>query len=236
MAMSQEISRFEEELVRCGYAQDGPLRYVVDGREVVIMRSGVGGRKVSKLAGKADILSRSTAIIIAGISGAVNGLYRIGDTIVPQRVSLLETRDDIALHDRQTARIKELCALHSLPLKPCFQLGTADHLVTKQEKKRVGFVDAVDMETYHIVKFLKEKKLPDPIVVRTISDHRNQSLPSEKSLMEFMRFSKQFLLKNALFHPLECYRLLTLMHNSKKAVTVLAQRLVLILDFFDKDS
>ncbi|MDX9703824.1 MAG: hypothetical protein RBU23_12405 [Candidatus Auribacterota bacterium] len=234
MAMTEEISAFEQHLEKNGYSPQGNMEYRRDNLSIHIFRCGVGAGRLKKLAGKHDVLRGSSAIIIAGISGAINGNYGISDTIIPRHACLLDGKFSLDMNEQLIKVSEKAFADIRITVKPCYQVVTANRLVDRDAKRQIDFADAVDMETYHITAWLKEHDLPEPLCVRVISDTRNQRLPDEKSIVSYMRDPRGFIFKNTFAHPLECLKLLKLMLNSKKAVHILGEYMIRMIDCFEE--
>ncbi len=227
MAMSDEIAALEQSLEKNGYASQGKMEYRSDDRSIHIIRCGVGARRLNKMTSKVELLQQSDAVFVAGIGGAVNESYRIGDMVIAPRVCQLSTRESLAVAEL----LPEIPDSISRRLKPCRQLATADHLVDTKSKCEIDFADVVDMETYHVAAWLKENNIQPPLCVRVISDTRNQPLPAEQSIITYMRDPRKYILKNMMRHPLECSRVLKLMLNSKKAVHILGECMVQLVEY-----
>ena len=231
MAMTDEIAGFEQSLEKNGYVSQGKMEYRRDECSVHIVRCGVGARGLKKMNRKLELLQQSDTVFIAGIGGAVNGLYRIGDLVIPSRVCLLSTRESLSVSEPLPDILDTLPDNLSQRLKPCLQLATSQHLVDKKLKREIDFADVVDMETYHVAAWLAEHEVRTPLCVRMISDTRNQLLPAEQSIIAYMRDPRGYILKNIVRHPFECLRVLKLMLNSKKAVHILGECMVQLVEY-----
>ena len=133
------------------------------------------------------------AVISSGLSGALKTPYRIGQIVVPRRVGNL--RDGVGLPT--AVKLTDLAERHGATVVET--LLTSDRIIdSQQEKARLAqFGDAVDMESFHVVREFLEPMpaqiaygdLPSKpssegvpvVVIRAVSDAANETLPLDFS-------------------------------------------------------
>ncbi|RJP58302.1 MAG: hypothetical protein C4541_08275 [Candidatus Auribacter fodinae] len=213
MAMKQEIDALCSFLEKHGYTKTGGYNFRTSTAEIQVLRCGVLARNINVLEKKKDFLKKADGVLITGISGAVNPQHQVSKAIVPQNITLYDSVKPAL--DNQVAifeQIEKICpALGNTVL--CQNLATVDHFVDHREKKLLHGVDAVDMESYHIMEWMNENEIP-AFCFRVIGDSFTQRLPRESSLVQFMRLSGAEKVRWVVRHPVEWVRCIRLMRSS----------------------
>lgn len=217
MALSQEIAALECALIKAGFVKHLSHRYQKNSTEISIIKCGVNFRKKEHLEKKITLLKSCKIVVVGGISGAVNPALHLNDIIIPQTITLVKNQNVIIQNSSALLSDRILST-------PCKTLATADHLVNHQEKQMFFScgVDAVDMESYYIMDWLAHNGIRT-ICIRAISDTAAQVLPPEQYLIEFLRAPWLFFAKHVYHHPILCYRLITLLYASNRAMKHLAR-------------
>lgn len=183
------------------------------------------------------------AVISSGLSGALKTPYRIGQILVPRRVGTL--RDAVGLPT--TAKLTDLAERQGATIVET--LLTSDRIVdAHDEKSRLAlFGDAVDMESFHVVReFLKPTipaqltsgeipSEPSPegvpvVVIRAVSDAAGEDLPLDFSrvLTAAGHLKVAPLIKELVSRPAQIPHLIRFAKQSREA----AKNLVNFLDVF----
>jgi nucleoside phosphorylase len=184
------------------------------------------------------------AVISSGLSGALKSSYRIGQIIVPRRVGNL--RDAVGLPT--TAQLNDLAERQGATLVET--LLTSDRIIdSHQDKSRLAqFGDAVDMESFHVVRRFLEplppQVVPGPIttafspegegvpvvVIRAVSDAASEDLPLDfsKVLTTAGQVRVAPLVKELMSRPAQIPHLIQFAKQSREA----AKNLVQFLDVF----
>ena len=189
------------------------------GRAAVdFVATGMGARSAQHAAESA-IAKEYAFCVTAGFAGALNSSVRPGNIVVADQVQhggnggtvgcarnlVWEAQQDGA------ARISTLL--------------TSDHVVTTAEEKRrlAPFAEAVDMESFAILREAREKKIPG-VAIRVISDGFDRDLPVDIDTLvdEHGKVRIGGVVKYVARHPLAVPALVRLGRESKTAAHALA--------------
>ena len=226
LAMKSERYVLEKALLRAGFNHTGQWTYQSATAQVTIVSCGVGAKKTRILEKNRDTFNKCDAVFIAGLAGGINPLYRIGDCLVPEKISLLERNGDSFNQDNPLfARVRKI---KKIPFKNCAVLSTVNHLVRREEKETLAMVDAVDMESYRCMKWMTANAIP-VVCVRIIGDSRSDYIPHEEEILQCLHWSFGWMLKRLIRNPIQGCRLILFILRTRRALAACARYLVRII-------
>lgn len=205
-------------------------RGVFSGREVVLVRSGMGKMRASDALRQVCDRCAPSLIISMGYAGAVIPQLKIGDLIVADKV--LEFSGNPVGVDWAVKQ-----EIHEIPIRPVsidktleFERGgllTVDEVVYKPEGKRalgrLYRVLAVEMETSALARMALEKQIPF-MSLRAISDTVDCELPDFSSMKDKQgEVSKIKAGWHVITHPEKIKSMIELRQKAQKATTRLTQ-------------
>lgn len=160
------------------------------GREVVLVRSGMGKIRASEALRQVCERFAPSLILSMGYAGAVTPQLKIGDLIVADKI--LEFAGDPVGADWTTIHETRELPINPFPIDKRLEgefvrggLLTVDEVIYKPESKsalgKLYPVQAVEMETSALARMAQEKKIPF-LSLRSISDTVDCELPDFSSM------------------------------------------------------
>lgn len=175
---------------------------------------GVGKKNVHKSI-KRNIkkIGQSKLIIVIGVCGALDATFKIGDTIVPEKVSD---------NDGNSMEVNAFSHFNELRAYVVKEMGTVPYFCDREKKKELCTKypawSGVDMEAYHIYEIIAELDI-DCIICKSVSDTADSMLPKEKYLQHYALQRNIFKKMKAIWrHPFETILFLKLMRNVNRAI------------------
>jgi adenosylhomocysteine nucleosidase len=162
-------------------------------------------------------------VISSGLAGSLKPEIKPAELIAPRKVGNLRDASGVSI----TAAPLALAAHRGATLIET--LLTSNHIVdTQQEKTRLAiFGEAVDMESFHIVRQFRDEGVP-VLVVRAVSDPSDRDLPVDfnKCVTEEGRIKPASLFRQLLRRPKKLPELVRFGLQSRHA----SQKLAMFLD------
>lgn len=200
---------------------------VFSGKNVVLVRSGVGKRYAAEALRQACDLFSPSFIISTGYAGGLVPQLCIGDLIVADKVLEFAPGSAVGFDGTQRVETLPILPFHIDKTFTVMRGGllTVDEVVSKPEyKSALGKnypVLAVEMETSALARIAQEKQLPF-MSVRAISDTVDHELPDFTSMQdEKGEVSKLKAGWHVLTHPDSLKSMIELRKNSQKATASL---------------
>ena len=143
-------------------------------RQIHIIITGIGIKRTKKtLNAVADYINTGTIINI-GTAGALNNKFQIGDWFSVNKI----------FSDDKVIEIENCSVFHTASILTSESEITNEEIKQKYHKKY--YADLVDMESFYIAEFAKQKGIPC-YVVKMISDHANENTNRENILIIIMK-------------------------------------------------
>ena len=242
-AMTSEVAGFGRRLAKRKGAQVGgyPIRWgEYAGKPVLLCRTGLGRRAEAAVRAVLDRYPASGGVLSAGVGGALNPEFRVGDLVVCESVRRTPSRDlDPALvhSDQRLVRLAYARAEEADLRVWLGQSLTVDRVVgdpaEKEALRRSWGLDVVEMESYWVGLVAQERGLPF-LAVRVISDVAGDAVPDIPGVMTpegEVRLGK--VIPHVLRHPASIPHLLRLALSSRRAAGELTRFLEAFVGAFE---
>ena len=145
-----------------------------DNRKINVLITGMGKKKTQKiLSAVADFIGNGMIINI-GTAGALNNKFQIGDWFSVNKV----------FSDDKVIEIENCSVFHTASILTSDSEITNEEIKQKHHKKYSA--DLVDMESFYIAEFAKQKNILCRII-KMVSDHANESTNSISALKGTMK-------------------------------------------------
>lgn len=150
------------------------------GKEILLVRTGVGGERASEAAEMVLAAERVEAVISMGFAGALQAELQAGELVLCREVHLHgeesppgpATKSDERLLSLASAALDEA----GLPFRQGDSLTVRRVVATAREKREMAHLGRiVEMESYWVGKIAREKGVPF-LTIRAISDTADQDL------------------------------------------------------------
>ncbi len=226
MAMTQETDGLIQELKKAGFVSGKNNSFIKGNLTVNLFKCGIMFRKKKVLSKKIDRLRKSDKLIFTGIAGGVNRSLKFGEIVIPDKICLLEDKTkSIKNHEPLIRELTDCANKYNFSLKRTASHATADKLIDHKIKNSLTDIDTIDMEAYHLLEWLKENSITATFF-KIISDDSSAKLPSEQILIQFIISPYKAFVKNFYRHPIEYFRAVRIVRDSKRAVAMLSKYVI----------
>ncbi len=207
---------------------------IYEGLKLFVILTGVGERRAEKSARKFLNAIRPSFVISSGWAGALNENFRVGDLLIPTRITRCADGVSLVLDDRIIELIKP--CLKELPIHYPHSGLTVDRVFDKEQKvsikKKYPYAGMVDMESCAVLNVLNSQGIPI-LILRSVSDSYHAKLPKIVTQFSYYRGKKKWLQLAALIlNPLEAMRILRITFNCWKAERNHTQALLRLIKEF----
>ncbi|MCB1194906.1 hypothetical protein KDK77_01860 [bacterium] len=220
LAAFPELRAVERALSNAGFACAGNGVFRSASVEVSLFLCGVGAKKLSYLKRNIHYFRQCDTVLCAGLAGGVSPEYCAGDCILPETVaSLTNISEPIAVGEslRQT-----VLKCGTVPFKKCRLLALSSAIVRREQKTALRSIDAVDMESYRVMRWMGERAVP-AAVVRVIGDALDDYIPENDILLTATRTQFRIIAKRCLKNPCCAGRILKFVVRTRRALKSLGR-------------
>ncbi len=226
-AMERELASLRTTLVPSDAGKPKIAFGTVAGKDVCLLRTGIGPAKTRKRLSELEQVCRPRCIVSIGCAGALDSSLTIGEAIVADKLfDDLDGRVWPAAPDL-VEKAYECCRSEGIKCRTGSTVSTGAAAENQQQKEKLAQkygALAVDMESAHIASWAANLNIP-MVCVRTISDRLTDVLPPGLSAV-FDRDGNvrpASLLVYLLTNPLCAYRAFQLKTNFSQSMSVLAR-------------
>jgi len=145
-----------------------------DNRKINVLITGMGKKNTKKILSDVADYIENGVIINIGTAGTLNNKFQIGDWFSVNKIFL----------DDKVIEIENCNVFHTASILTSDSEITNEEIKQKHHKKYSA--DLVDMESFFIAEFAKQKNIPC-YVVKMISDHANENTNSISALKGTMK-------------------------------------------------
>jgi adenosylhomocysteine nucleosidase len=171
------------------------------GRELCLVRSGVGGRNIGKALEALTGVWKPDLLVLTGFTGACDPQFHAGQVVVPGNIVTADGNTLTAGIDGPQ-NIPQAAPCTMMTVTKVYQFADKQRLLQAQGPGRV-----VDMESGFFAAWALEHRIPF-LVIKAVSDPYRVVLPSSRFLSKFFeKKDGREMLKQMLRHPLDFYRL-----------------------------
>jgi adenosylhomocysteine nucleosidase len=170
----RKLRTFRETVLNPDHGSGGVRLHeaVIDGHTVWVYLTGMGIKCFDSKCLLCVKAAGVDAVLSSGLVGSLNSKLGPLSIVAPRRVGILQDAAGIGV----SKSLLELAVQTGATLVD--GLLTSERIVgSREEKERLSqFADVVDMESYHVVKALRDEQIP-VVVIRSVSDGSEEQMP-----------------------------------------------------------
>jgi nucleoside phosphorylase len=208
--------RARRDFRRAGSGRPAIYEAAVGSSRVRAAVCGVGARTLTDAT--ARLFAGADAVAVAGLAGALRSDYAIGDVLVARRVRRAGSEDTVACAPALVS-VASQCGSRVVD-----SFLTAERIISRaDEKRRLGEHDAVEMESYPVLREAGRSGIPG-IAIRVVGDSVDEDLPFDftAAIRDDGTIRRSAMLRQVLASPRRWPMLVRFGAEQQRALTALA--------------